>query len=71
MWEVIGTGLYLLRVLFGYYITKTNTKEDLTRASNDFTRVKSGINESANDREDILSQKERLDKKTDPHSVDS
>ena len=61
MWEVIGSGLSLLRVLFGYFVTKKNTKEDLKQASNAFARAKSGVNESAEDREDILSQKQRLE----------
>jgi hypothetical protein len=62
MWEVIGTGLSLLKVLFGFYITKTKTESDLKQASDEFARAKSGINESAEDREDVLAQKDRLDK---------
>lgn len=46
--------------LFGYYITGKKTKADLDTAWNNFSIARGKGNQSADDREDIQKQRERL-----------
>ena len=60
MWTVLSAIIPMVSTLFGYYITGTKTKKDLEAAASAFAIAKGRGNQSADDREDIKAQKERL-----------